>query len=102
METISKLSSKLTEEIKIILPSLRQDLQLELHRNIGYIPKQAFFSDHRVFHAFHSEAGKFLSLAGHNENEIEHFCIGDIHINDEIRKKIHKITTLALLQLAMW
>lgn len=102
METISQLSAKLTEEVKKILPALRHSLQLELYESIGYIPKQAFYSDNKVLRAFYNEAGKYLSLAGHTEHEVEHFCSGDIHIDDENRKKIHRIATLALVQLAMW
>lgn len=99
---MSHLSEKLAEELKKILPELRKDLQLELYKSIGYIPKQAFYSDHTVFNVFHNEAGKYLSMAGHSEHEVEQFCTGDIHLNDENRQKIHKIATLALVQLAMW
>ena len=99
---MSQLSQKLLGELKSILPTLRKDLQMELHKSIGYIPKQHFYSDHTVYNVFHNEAGKYLSLTGHSESEVEHFCTGDIHLNDENRQKIHKIATLALVQLAMW
>jgi hypothetical protein len=99
---MSQLPEKLAEELKRILPDLRKNLQLELYKSIGYVPKQAFYSDSTVFGVFHSEAGKYLSLAGHSETEVEQFCLGNIHINDENRNKIHRIATLALVQLAMW
>jgi hypothetical protein len=99
---MSRLSEKLTYEIEKILPQLRKDLQLELYRTIGYVPKQAFYSDNRVFGAFYNEAGKYLSLVGHDETEVEKFCAGEFHADDENRKKIQKIATLALVQLAMW
>jgi hypothetical protein len=99
---MSRLSEKLTREIERILPALRHDLQLELYRSIGYIPKESFYSDVKVFGAFYNEAGIYLSMWGHNENEVEKFCSGDMHFDEEVRNKIEKITTLALVQLAMW
>jgi len=99
---MSRLSENITAEIEKILPELRDNLQAELYGSIGYIPKQAFFSDNKVFGAFYNEAGKYLSLAGHDESEVEQFCAGDIYFDDENRKKIERIATLALVQLAMW
>lgn len=96
------LSDKLTIEIEKILPKLRRELQLELYSTIGYVPKQAFFSDNKVFSAFYNEAGIFLSLGGHNEHEVEQFCSGNFNFDEENCKKIQKIATLALVQLAMW
>lgn len=99
---MSRLSDKLTAEIEKVLPDLRRDLQAQLYRSIGYVPKQAFYSDNKVLGAFYNEAGKYLSLAGHDETEVEQFCSGDFTMNEENSKKIQKIATLALVQLAMW
>jgi hypothetical protein len=102
MDTVVRISDNLKTEVTKILPGLREDLQTELYTSIGFTPKPAFFSDNKVLHAFYNEAGKYLSMLGHTEAEVEHFISGELHATEENLKKIHRIATLALVQLAMW
>jgi hypothetical protein len=99
---MSRLSDRLVVEIEKILLGLRQDLQLELYSTIGYHPKEAFYSNQKFYGAFYNEAGKFLSLEGRTESDVEQFCSGNMHFGTENLKRIEKIATLALVQLAMW
>ena len=98
---MTKISKKVTDEVKKILPDIREEVKKEFkHWGHAYSESDDFYSDKKLFETLPCAVYEYIILAWGVSPERVNKDSAIRALNGKIFKDIHKITAHALRRLA--